>query len=260
MLNIGDFARFAGVSARMLRHYDALGLLVPTSVDEFTGYRRYDESLLPRAHRLVALRELGFSLEQIGSLLDGDLPALQAALITRRAELAGQIEADRRRLDEVERRLRLMEGHSMELTFTRKDLPELQVSQITGHVAEQPEVGPVISGYFARLIAASNRPDACDVAWYSMTDDGIEFAACGPAGVAGDGIEQATLQPAADAVVTTYDGPIDGIGEAWQAVGAHLAEQGLEPADRCREVYRTVPSDPADTDARWVIELQQPVR
>ena len=59
MLNIGDFARFAGVTVRMLRHYDALGLLVRTVVDPHNGYRRYDESLLARAHQLVALKELG---------------------------------------------------------------------------------------------------------------------------------------------------------------------------------------------------------
>ena len=70
MMNIGDFARVAGVSVRMLRHYDTLGLLTPSAVDPFSGYRRYDESLLPRAHRLVASKELGFSLDEVRAMLD----------------------------------------------------------------------------------------------------------------------------------------------------------------------------------------------
>lgn len=45
----------------MLRHYDSLGLLVPTEADPASGCRRYDESLLRRAHQLVAFKELGFS-------------------------------------------------------------------------------------------------------------------------------------------------------------------------------------------------------
>ena len=54
-MNIGDFARLGGISVRMLRHYDALGLLVPASVDPFTGYRRYDARQLERLNRILAL-------------------------------------------------------------------------------------------------------------------------------------------------------------------------------------------------------------
>src|ERR1700742_488151 len=112
MLSIGDFARYAGVSVRMLRHYDAIGLLTPTSVDPASGYRSYEPDLLVRANAIVALRDLGFSLRQIGTLLEGSLsPAgLRAMLEQRRGELAGQIESDLARLADVERRLRLMEG------------------------------------------------------------------------------------------------------------------------------------------------------
>lgn len=42
MLSIGEVAHATGVSRRMLRHWEDIGLLAPTAVDEFTGYRRYD--------------------------------------------------------------------------------------------------------------------------------------------------------------------------------------------------------------------------
>ena len=263
MLTIGDFARFAGVSVRMLRHYVAIGLLVPTSVDPHSGYRRYDESLLLRAHRLVALRELGFGLEQVGAMLDGSADDLQRLLEERRVELAGQIEADRARLVEVERRLRLTRGDTMELTFTETDLPELRVAQLTGEVADQSEVGPAIGPLFARI--GQEAAERClnpepSLAWYGMTDDGIHFGACGPAALAGaQGLEEATLEARERAVVTTYTGPLVRIGDAWQTLGAHLAEQGLHADGDCREIYHRTPPD-ADPAQEWVIELQQPVR
>lgn len=254
MLNIGDFARFAGVTVRMLRHYDALGLLVPTEVDPHNGYRRYDESLLARAHQLVALKELGFGLEQIGELLDAGPDGLRRHLAARVVELQQQIAADRARLDEVERRLRLIEGGTMELDFTERPLPELTVTQLVGEVADQPQIGPVIGPMFERLVAASGVAEPETLAWYDAGDDGIRFGACVAGDVSLDGAESATLAAAPRAVVTTYRGPIMRIAEAWQAVGAHLADRGLQATGVCREAYHEVPADGA-----WAIELQQPV-
>ncbi|GAA0489344.1 MerR family transcriptional regulator [Microbacterium aurantiacum] len=75
MLSIGEFARLAGVSVRMLRHYDRLGLLRPERVDLHSGYRRYAAAQLERANQLVALKDLGFTLEQVGVLLDDGVDA-----------------------------------------------------------------------------------------------------------------------------------------------------------------------------------------
>jgi DNA-binding transcriptional MerR regulator len=70
MLNIGEFARLGQVSPRMLRHYDAIGLLRPERVDPKTGYRSYGVAQLARLQRVLALRDLGFGLEQIAPLLE----------------------------------------------------------------------------------------------------------------------------------------------------------------------------------------------
>ena len=89
MLSIGEFARLVGVSQRMLRHYDGLGLLVPERVDEYSGYRYYSTAQLDRANRLVALKDLGFRLEEVGEMLDEDAssPRIAGLLRGRRAEL-----------------------------------------------------------------------------------------------------------------------------------------------------------------------------
>jgi MerR family transcriptional regulator, thiopeptide resistance regulator len=68
---IGELARDTGLTIRTLHHYDQLGLLSPLSRSE-GGHRCYTGDDVRRLHRIVALRSLGISLEQIGSLLDGE--------------------------------------------------------------------------------------------------------------------------------------------------------------------------------------------
>ena len=86
-MKIGDFARLGQVSVRMLRNYDELGLLVPAHVDPWTNYRSYTAGQLARLNRIVALKDLGFSLEAVGRLLDADLSAeqLRGMLAARRS-------------------------------------------------------------------------------------------------------------------------------------------------------------------------------
>jgi DNA-binding transcriptional MerR regulator len=68
---IGELARETGLTVRTLHHYDQLGLLSPLSRTE-GGHRCYASGDVRRLHRIVALRSLGISLEQIGTLLDGE--------------------------------------------------------------------------------------------------------------------------------------------------------------------------------------------
>ncbi|MEW9528353.1 MerR family transcriptional regulator [Microbispora sp. NPDC049125] len=68
---IGELARETGLTVRTLHHYDQLGLLTPLSRTE-GGHRCYTSEDVRRLHRIVALRSLGISLEEIGTLLDGD--------------------------------------------------------------------------------------------------------------------------------------------------------------------------------------------
>ncbi|MGL1893681.1 MAG: MerR family transcriptional regulator [Spirochaetaceae bacterium] len=74
MYKIGDFSRMGQVSVRMLRHYDQIGLLKPEGVDAFSGYRNYSIKQLPTLNRILFLKDLGFSLQQISELLLKNLP------------------------------------------------------------------------------------------------------------------------------------------------------------------------------------------
>jgi DNA-binding transcriptional MerR regulator len=82
MLRIGDFARLSQVSVVTLRHYDELGLFKPAEVDPLTGYRYYSAAQLPRLNRILALKDLGFTLDQIERVLaDGLTPEQLRAML-----------------------------------------------------------------------------------------------------------------------------------------------------------------------------------
>jgi len=107
MFKIGEFSKFSRVSIKMLRHYDRLGLLKPAQIDPATRYRYYSADQLPRLNRILALRDLGLSLEQIAPLLDEavSLEQIRGMLALKRAELEQQLQSERRRLDRIEARL-----------------------------------------------------------------------------------------------------------------------------------------------------------
>ena len=69
MFRIGDFSKIAQVSGRLLRYYDEIGLLSPEFTDPESGYRYYSARQLPRLNRILALKDLGLSLEQIARML-----------------------------------------------------------------------------------------------------------------------------------------------------------------------------------------------
>ena len=94
------FANDAGVSVRTLHLYDRLGLLRPAAVSE-SGYRLYGEAELERLEQILALRFLGFSLQQIKELLQGSDRPLLVALRMQREVVA----REKRRLDDALRAL-----------------------------------------------------------------------------------------------------------------------------------------------------------
>ncbi|MBI5946440.1 MAG: MerR family transcriptional regulator [Chloroflexi bacterium] len=112
LLRIGDFSQLAQVSTRTLRLYDELDLLKPAQVENVTGYRFYAVEQMPRLNRILALKDLGFSLEQIADMLTDNLTAseLGEMLVKKQAELEKQLEEEQRKIARVAARLRQIEA------------------------------------------------------------------------------------------------------------------------------------------------------
>jgi DNA-binding transcriptional MerR regulator len=112
MFRIGEFSRIARVSARLLRYYDELGLLKPGVVDSASGYRYYTSAQLQRLNRILVLRDLGLSLEQIGGVIDQNASAdqLRAMLEVRRADAERALAEEAARLRQIEARIAQLDG------------------------------------------------------------------------------------------------------------------------------------------------------
>src|SRR5438093_13519210 len=67
--SIGEFSKVTGLSVKTLRFYHEKGILVPSSVDDISGYRFYDESKVEKARVIMRLRAMEFSLEDIAAVL-----------------------------------------------------------------------------------------------------------------------------------------------------------------------------------------------
>ncbi|WP_198587299.1 MerR family transcriptional regulator [Glycomyces xiaoerkulensis] len=268
MLSIGDLARHARVSVRMLRHYDAEGLVRPQHVDPSTGYRWYSASQVGRVNALVALKELGFTLAQCRAILDEEVPAerLHRMLRTRHAELEQRIETDTRRLQEVGRRLRSIErGLTMTNdTLEFKPLPALRLAQIAAQVNDTTEIGHAIAPLFEtlkdRLAAAGVAVESGGVRTYYGRPDGskIDIAAAVPIGEefgGAEGVEVVDLPAEARGAAVIHRGPAAEIADAWSTFDVALEEHGLTSHGLHRQVHLDGP--PNDPRA---VELQCPVR
>jgi predicted transcriptional regulator YdeE len=105
MLKIGEFARRSGISIRQLRHYHRLGLLRPTYVDRFSGYRYYSPDQLENVQQVRYLRSLGLSLAQVKDVMAEGPDALQRILIEHEADLTEELSSLRFQLKKVRQAL-----------------------------------------------------------------------------------------------------------------------------------------------------------
>jgi MerR family transcriptional regulator, thiopeptide resistance regulator len=106
---VKQVARLSGVSVRTLHHYDEVGLLKPASIGE-NGYRYYGQDELLRLQQILFHRELGFSLEEIGRVLDAKGFDRVAALKAHRVRLEAQARRYRQLMRTIDTTLAALEG------------------------------------------------------------------------------------------------------------------------------------------------------
>jgi DNA-binding transcriptional MerR regulator len=270
MLSIGDFARHGRVSVRMLRHYDAIGLLRPAHVDQATGYRSYEAAQLSRLNRIVALKDLGFTLQQVQGMVDDAVGAdeLRGMLRMRHAQLEEQLSADQARLRQVEARLAIIdkEGRMPSNDVQIKSIPAVRVAELTGVAAgfEPGAIGPVIQPLYQELMGALERAGVAmtgpGIAYYEDAPDGRVLIHAG-ATVSADpapGQDFAIVDlPAIETAATiVHHGSMDSVLTTIQELAQWIEANGYTSTGYNREFYLEYNDD----ESTWVTELQEPVR
>jgi DNA-binding transcriptional MerR regulator/predicted transcriptional regulator YdeE len=264
MLSIGEFARLGQVSPRMLRHYDRLGLLRPDSVDSWTGYRSYSVQQLGRLHRLVALRDLGFKLEQISELIDQEpaVEQLRGMLRLRQAELEQTVAEEQGRLRRVEAHLRAIERsstmQSQHVVIKTTERLRLAEANDVAQTLSPEHVGPVFRRLAGRIQQAGVQPGMLVGHYEEPTDDGsvvvhVGFEIGDQTVPAADGIDVVEL-PVTEVASVIHRGEMDGIAPVYESLIRWIEDSGYRLAGYGRELYLEMTATGAS-----VTELQVPI-
>lgn len=278
MIKIGDFARLSRVPIKTLRYYDEIGLLKPREINRYNRYRFYSAEQLPRLYRILSLKELGFSLEQIADLLQSNLSAQQIRrmLEKRRAEIEQQIGAAQNQLAQVEARLRQIEtqGSLPDFDVLVKQVPHLRAAVITGFLSGYDQIEAVLDELFSELITGLQQnaiqPTGPGFVQYydaDSPDEGFRIDAAFPIpptvslrqhASGASRIHVAELPTLATAVSTIHHGSYSTLGEAYRYLYAWIPANGYRNIWPSREIY--LQRLPGGDPNQFVTEIQIPVR
>lgn len=268
MLRIGEFGRLANVPVKTLRYYDELGLITPARVDPATGYRYYSADQLPRLHRLLALKELGFTLDQVARILnDGvTLEQLRGMLILKRAETEDRLRDERHRLDRIAQHLidieqeNVMPGYEVTLKSVAPQLVAACRVRVPTNDMVPAVLGEAYDATYAHIQAqGATALDPCLALWHTSADtyedeDTEAVVPIDRAIAASDRVQVYEL-PGGDVASATHNGKFDAFTKLHPAVLRWIDANGFEITGPSREIYHNVDRAGAGS----VVEVQYPV-
>jgi DNA-binding transcriptional MerR regulator len=275
MFRIGEFSKIAQVSGRLLRYYDEIGLLSPEHTDRQTGYRYYSARQLPQLNRILVLKELGLSLEQIMELKDQNLSAeaFRGMLSLRKAQIEQALQEEAARLRMVEARLEQIDTYGQvqepdvvlksvarqPFLALRETLPDMKA--VRRLVQTMNSVVPAITGRspLSYITIVTHTP------MYNPAEFDLEigFVATGkvPETVSLPNERVLTLRelPGVETMATlVYVGPVEHSHRGYGSLALALENAGYQIDGVGREVMMQLPIQGPDADA--VVELQIPVK
>lgn len=279
MFRIGEFSRLSRVSVRMLRHYDQLGLLKPSHTDSFTNYRYYSADQLPRLNRILALRDLGFSLDQIADMLDDELPSEQllGMLKLKRAEIQQQMQAEQLRLARLEARIQQINGREAKQMYDviMRELESQLVLSWREVVPDDDRIQYMFEEaetYIAPFNARADKPPMTIYHDQEYREKDIDAEVILPLKVAIPGNEDMhmiQLPQVRTAACVVHTGDYSTIYQAYNALLEWIEANGYRLAGPIREVYLRYTADGLGFDLpptylakdrnSYVTELQLPV-
>jgi effector-binding domain-containing protein len=268
MLKIGDFSKLSRVTIKALRYYDELGLLKPVKVDQFTGYRYYSTSQLMQLYRIIAMKDMGLSLEEIARLLKDDISIshILDLLYIKQGEIKQRLEEESERLTRVEEWLKQVEkeGKMPDYEIVIKKVPPQKVVSIrkimpnygaTGQLFGK--LGPFVFQAGAQMIG----PPLFICHDEEFKDKDVDIEVAFPIGkdVPSKGDFKCHELPGYNQMATTvHKGSYDTIPPAYTALMRWVEANGYQIIGPSREVYFTDPSSNTPP-SEYVTEVQFPV-
>jgi DNA-binding transcriptional MerR regulator len=274
MFKIGEFSRIARVSGRLLRYYDGIGLLSPQRIDPATGYRYYSADQLGRLNRILALKDLGLSLEQVARMVDGKISTdeIRGMLMLKKADLERTLSEEAVRLRHIESRLQQIDeqGSLRDYDVVVKSAarqPYLSMRRTYRRIEDVVAMLRKVSRAATARIPESVR-DAMIVVAYSDFEDedldleiGFSLKQEMTRRIALPGGMEMTVNelPAIECLATLVrSGPLHQSHIAFGALGIWMEANGFQIAGTSRELFLQPPFQRPDQED-VVMEIQFPV-
>lgn len=270
MLKIGDFSKLSRISIRMLRHYAEIGLLIPESVDDFSGYRYYSERQLPLAGRIRALKNLGFGLSAIRGILEKyeDAKEMEQFLLIKKRELEDQELEVCQRLQLLDNTIEWLrkDGSIMGYDVSLKTLPKRQVAsvrQVISSYADEGILWKALMEDTASLHMQDGNPCYTSAIFYDgeykERDVDVEVQKT-VTGVYQDmGRVKFKTMPSVQIASATYRGSYDQINQVNEAVAKWVEDNGYEYDGLSFNIYHVSPYE-TDNPEEYVTEICYPVK
>jgi effector-binding domain-containing protein len=246
-----------------------MDLLKPVEVDRFTGYRYYEYDQMARLNRILALKDLGFSLEEIRKLLAGGLPVeqLRGMLKLREAESRQMVQEEAERLKRIEARLRQIEQEDVMSKYdvVIKKVEPLKVASLRGVVPTPPEQGSLWRELEEYLAMHRVRPSGPCLSLYhdeEYKEQDLDIEVCEPLAdeISPSNRVAVHVLPMEEVMACTiHAGTLVTIHEAYDAIMRWVDENGYQITGPVREVYLQEAKNGSQTDPGTVTEIQIPV-
>ncbi len=266
MLSIGQFSRVCCVSVKTLRHYEKIGLLRPSRVDEWTGYRYYDEKLIPTMLLIQRLKRYRFSLLEISRIVDAPRDDRRAltALQRQRAVLEHQMEQTAAALRELELHLSSFErtgdimGYQNAYEISVQDVPERWILSSRQRMSME-EYGRYFGALYERVGKEHIDVDGTTISIYYDQEFNHEDTEVEVALGVKDPRQATRAIPGGLMATTVHRGAYSSLSDAYGALTRWIADNGYEAIGAPYEIYRRTQFDHLPPE-QWETEIFFPVK
>ena len=278
MFRIGDFSQLAQVSIRTLRHYDDLALLEPAHVDEATDYRYYDIEQLPKLHRIIALKDMGFSLKEVAVIVEDTLSVsdLRGMLERKQSEVSAKLELEQERLMLLEARLERLgdESEAPHYDITLKKVAAFPIFSKRQNVPHLMQMSQYCTQLFTELFGVldTQRLTHTGHPFILYHTDGfslenVEVEVCASLDATSferlelpdESFSVRNLQGSQQMASVLHHGHFHELEKATKALLLWAGANGYHSAGAAREIHLSGPITVTGKDAPVVVEMQVPV-
>lgn len=264
LYKIGMFAGINRVTIKTLRYYDEQKLLKPAYVDEENGYRYYAAGQIADLHRILALRNMGFSIEDIRSMTEGEEE--KSLLYRKKQDILKEISALTAKLAEVESYL-VKDEINLSSPVLVKKIPEVIICSMERRIPSYDalfEMMPEMGAEMERLGCICAEPEYCFTHYLEPGEKGedILIETCQAVTEIKEGSDKVKfriLPGVSEAACIFHKGSYDTFPVSYAALLNFIEENNYEICGNIRESYidgvwnRERPEE-------WLSEIQIPVR